>query len=66
MTAQSSVKLHKKIALALGLIAGGLALSAALIRYVRFGEIDVAKIAAGIFFPLVIYSLMRRKTDDQQ
>ena len=55
-----------RIALALGLIAGVLALSAALVRYVRFGEVDVAKIAAGIFIPALVYSLTRRDISRKQ
>jgi hypothetical protein len=34
---------------------GVLALSGVLIRNVRFGEVDVANLAAGIFFPVVVY-----------
>jgi hypothetical protein len=65
MNTESSGKWNK-VALALGLLTGVLALSAALVRYVRSGEIDVAKIAAGIFFPAVVYSLTRRRSDGKQ
>jgi len=65
MDARTSGKLHT-LALVLGFVAGVLALSAALVRYVRYGKVDVAKIAAGIFFPLVVYSLARRKPDGKQ
>ncbi|HEY1403160.1 MAG TPA: hypothetical protein VGB05_03470 [Pyrinomonadaceae bacterium] len=65
MTEHRPGKWHN-IALALGVVAGVLALSAALIRYVRSGEIDAAKIAAGIFFPLVVYSLTRRNSSGKQ
>lgn len=61
MTEQSSAKWYK-LALALGVIAGVLALSAALVRYIRYGEIDVGKIAAGIFIPAVIYTVTSMNT----
>ena len=59
MTNQTAGKWNK-LALVLGLIACVLALSAALVRYVRFGEVDVTKIAAGIFIAAVIYALTRQ------
>lgn len=65
MTDQTAGK-WRKLALALGLIAGVLALSAALVRYIRFGEVDVAKIAAGIIFPGLIYLITKQNNSRKE
>ncbi len=46
-----------RIAIVLAIVASVLALSAALIKYVRFGEVALAPIAAGIAIPAIIISL---------
>lgn len=65
MTEQTARKWNK-LALALGIIACVLALSAALVRYVRSGEVDVTKIAAGVCFAAVIYALTRQNSSRQE
>ncbi len=40
---------YAKLTLILSLVAAALALSAALIKYVRRGEVDLALMAAGLF-----------------
>ncbi|HEV7903336.1 MAG TPA: hypothetical protein VGO96_05795 [Pyrinomonadaceae bacterium] len=65
MTEQTAGKWNK-LALALGIIACVLALSAALVRYVRSGEVDVTKIAAGVFIAAVIYALTRQSSSRKE
>jgi hypothetical protein len=56
MTDQPSSKANR-IAIILAIIAFVLALSAALIKYIRFGEVDIAVLAAGIAIPAVVISI---------
>ena len=51
-----------QIAIALAVIAAVLALSAALVKYIRFGEVDIAPIAAGIAIPAVIISIVKSRS----
>ena len=65
MTNQTAGKWNK-LALVLGLIACVLALSAALVRYVRSGEVDVTKIAAGVCIAAVIYAMTRHNSSRKE
>jgi hypothetical protein len=55
-----------QIAIILAIIAGVLALSAALIKYVRFGEIDIAPIAAGIVIPAIVISTVKARGSNKR
>ncbi|HEY0321136.1 MAG TPA: hypothetical protein VGC66_09300 [Pyrinomonadaceae bacterium] len=55
-----------QIAVVLAVIAAVLALSAALIKYLRFGEIDIATIAAGIAIPAIVISLVKSRGSKRQ
>ena len=47
----------RRIAIALGLIAGLLAWAAALITYIKSGEVKLGLIAAGLFFAALPFSM---------
>ena len=59
--AEQTTEKWNKLAIVLGIIAGLLALTAALIRFLKDGHVDLGKIAAGIAVPLLIYSIAKRK-----
>jgi hypothetical protein len=48
-----------KIAIALAVIAGVLALSRAIFNYTQHGEVDSGKIALGVGIPILIYVLVK-------
>jgi hypothetical protein len=48
-----------KVAIALAIIAGLLALSRALYNYAQNGQLDVGKIALGIGIPCLMYAIVR-------
>ncbi len=54
-----SISKTGKVAIALAIIAGVLALSRALYNYTQSGEWDIGKIALGIGIPCLIYALMK-------
>jgi hypothetical protein len=51
-----------RIAIVLAVIAAVLALSAALIKYIRFGEIDIATVAGGIVIPAIVISTVKSRS----
>ncbi|HKP73025.1 MAG TPA: hypothetical protein VJT82_08810 [Pyrinomonadaceae bacterium] len=55
-----------RVAVALGIIAGVLALSAAVVRYVRYGQIDYVDIGMAIFFPALLYAIARQNNSRKQ
>jgi hypothetical protein len=55
-----------RIAIVLAVIAAVLALSAALIKYIRFGEIDIASVAAGIVIPAIVISIVKSRSVKKQ
>lgn len=57
MSEQSSSR-ARQIAVVLAVVTAVLALSAALVKYLRSGEIDIATIAAGIAIPAIIISIV--------
>jgi hypothetical protein len=48
-----------KVAIALAIIAGLLALSRALYNYTQNGKLDIGKIALGIGIPCLIYAIVK-------
>lgn len=48
-----------KVAIALAIIAGLLALSRALYTYTQNGKLDIGKIAIGIGIPCLIYAMVK-------
>jgi hypothetical protein len=55
-----------RVAIVCAVIALVLAISAALIRYLRFGQIDVATIAGGIVIPGIIILLVKSTSVKKQ
>ena len=54
-----SISKTGKVAIALAIIAGVLALSRALYNYTQSGELDIGKIALGIGIPCLVYAIMK-------
>ena len=55
-----------RIAILLAVIAAVLAFSAALIKYIRFGQIDIATIAGGIVIPAIVISIVKSTSVKKQ
>ncbi len=56
MEKQSSLK-NRRVAITLGVTAGVLAWGAALITYIKSGEVKLGLIAAGLFFAVLPFSM---------
>ncbi len=57
--ADESISKTGKVAIALAIIAGVLALSRALYNYTQSGEWDIGKIALGIGIPCLMYAIIK-------
>ena len=54
-----SMSKTSKVAIALAIIAGLLALSRALYNYTQNGKLDIGKIALGIAIPCLMYAMVK-------
>ena len=60
-----SINKTGKVAIALAIIAGVLALSRALYNYTQSGELDIGKIAMGIGIPCLMYAIIKSAASKQ-
>ena len=63
---ESGTSRASQIAIVLAVIAAVLALSAVLIRYVRYGEVDIRTLAAGIVIPALVISIAKSRSSKKQ
>lgn len=63
--AEQSISMAGKIAIALAVIAGLLALARAAYLYNQTGEVDVAKIALGLGIPALIFVIVKNTSRNQ-